>query len=442
MRHVIFFFAAIGWLFISLRLDAADIFLGTSKFRAEKITIGIVPFSVPSPQETGETGRRSSKTDLPSVTESIFKEDIARSQRFKQIDFIDDKGQDIDLTNAPDKKMIAWAKRSGVLAIIWAKLYPSSDKWVMEAYAYDGSNGNSVIRVKMTGTDLRALAHRFSDKLVYQFTGESGIAQTKIVYRSNRAGGPGVYFMDYDGQNIQQVTVNSSVFFPPRWSFDAAQIGYTEYRHGMSDIYLVQLATGLKKKIFSSKGLSFAPVWSPGGEAVAFSSTKEGNADLYTMRPDGSELKRLTSHRAADLSPTWSPTGRDIAFTSDRGGSPQIYLMDADGGNVRRLTYSGGYNTSAAWSPQGDWIAYACRNGKGLLKLCAERVNGEGRAEVTVEGNWDDESPSWSPNGREIVFTSNRTGENQIFVIRPDRTGLLQLTTDKGDNTSPAWAPR
>ena len=442
MKQVISLLTVVGVLLVGSRLDAADIFLGTSKKQVEKITIGVIPFSVPSPKEFDETGPRSQKTDLPFITESIFKADLDRSQLFKRIDFVNDEGKNIDLTQAPDKKMIAWAKRSGVLAIVWAKLYPSSDKWVMEAYAYEGSNGSSVIRVKMTATDLRALAHRFSDKLIDQLTGEIGIAQTKIVYRSNRTGKPGIYFMDYDGQNIQQVTVDSSAFFPPRWSFDATQIAYTSYLHGISDIYLFQLATGLKKKIFSSKGLSFAPVWSSDGEATVFASTKEGNSDLYRMQPDGSELKRLTSHRAADLSPTWSPTGKDIAFTSDRGGSPQIYLMDADGGNVRRLTYSGSYNTSAAWSPQGNWIAYTCRNSKGFSNLCAEQAQGGGRVELTVSGNWDDEAPSWSPNGREIVFTSNRSGGNHIFVIRPDRTGLLQLTTEEGNHTSPTWAPR
>ena len=248
--------------------------------------------------------------------------------------------------------------------------------------------------------------------------------------------------MDYDGENKIKLMSSRSMILPPKWSFDATQIGYTVYNHGLSDIHLLTLATGGHTKIFSSKRLSFSPVWSSSGDRLAFGSTKEGNSDIYTMRPNGSDLKRLTSHGAADLSPTWSPTGREIAFTSDRGGSPQIYIMDAEGGNTRRLTYSGDYNTSASWSPQGDWIAYACRNSAGRLKLCAMSVNGQDKTLITEKGAWDDESPSWSANGREIVFTSNRFGESQIFVIRPDQTGLLRLTSERANDTNPAWAPR
>ena len=438
LRPIISLFAAVGLLLIVSRLYAADIFLETSKRRSEKITIGIIPFA----STASDGGSRSNATDMALIAESILKADLDRSRRFNVVDYVNNEARGIDLTNAPDKKMIAWAKKSGVLAIAWAKLYPSSDKWVMEAYAYEAGNGNPVIRIKMTTTDVRALAHRFSDKLVYYFTGGAGVAQTKIVYRVDQADGRGVYLMDYDGKNQSRLIADASVIFPPRWSFDATQIGYTEYRHGLSNIYLFQLATGMKKKLFSSKGLSFAPAWSADGEGLVFSSTKEGNADLYAIRPDGSGLKRLTSHPAADLSPTWSPTGREIAFTSDRGGSPQIYVMNADGGNARRLTYSGDYNTAAAWSSQGNEIAYTCRNHKGFSKLCIDQVQGDGRVEVTVEGNWDDESPSWSPNGREIVFTSNRFGKNQIFVIRPDRTGLIRLTADSENNVSPAWSPQ
>jgi TolB protein len=160
------------------------------------------------------------------------------------------------------------------------------------------------------------------------------------------------------------------------------------------------------------------------------------------MRPDGTELKQITFHAAADLSPTWSPTGKEIAFTSDRGGAPQIYIMDADGGNVRRLTYSGNYNTSPSWSPQGDWLTYTCRNKKGFMKLCLARVDGRESIKISDEGNWDDESPSWAANGREIVFQSDRYKANHIFTIRPNGEGLIRLTPASGNNTGPAWAPQ
>ncbi len=424
-------------------LYAADIFLGTSKKRFDKIPIGIVSFQVTTPAHTASSSPKQ-PVELNDVLtiESVLNADLIRSQLFRVIPLDQGDKNGLDLSKEPGKAVMDWAKNKGVLAIAWAKLYPIADKWVMESYAYEANEWKSIIRVRMTSDTVRPLAHRFSDKLIYHFTGEKGLAETKIAYASDRGGTREVYLMDYDGENKIRLTSAPYMILPPRWSFDATQVGYTFYNHGVSDVYLVNLATSQRRKVFSSSRLSFPPVWSPTGDRVAFASTKDGNSEVYTMHPDGTHLKRLTSHHAADLSPTWSSTGNEIAFTSDRGGTPQIYVMDADGGNTRRLTHSGDYNTSASWSPQGDWIAYTCRNGGGFLKLCAISVDGRQQVEITTQGAWDDESPSWAPNGREIVFTSNRFGKSQIYVIRPDGTGLTRLTSDEGKNTSPVWAPR
>ncbi|MBI3358892.1 MAG: PD40 domain-containing protein [Nitrospirae bacterium] len=426
------FFIAVGIVLVGSDLPASDVFIGVSKGQFEKIAIGVVPFSA-SPNEEKER----------ILAESVLKADLLRSQLFKTtvINFV--KGNfPMDLTQGLPPKMTQWAQTIQVGAIAWAKLYPADGKWTLEAYGYETAGGNSVIRVKITGNNIRALAHRFSDKLVSYFTGEKGIAETKIAYLSNQTGSKEVTLMDYDGENSIRMTSDQSIILSPRWSFDSTRIGYTSYRHGAPDIYFLDIATGKRRKIFSAKGISLSPAWAPSGEWVAFASTKGGDAEIFKMRPNGDDLKQITFHPAADLSPTWSPTGQEIAFTSDRGGGPQIYIMDAEGGNVRRLTFSGEYNTSPSWSPQGDWVAYACRDQGGFMKLCANRVDGRESIKITEGGNWDDESPSWAPNGREIVFASNRFGVSGIFTIRPDGEGLIRLTTGGGTNTSPAWAPR
>jgi TolB protein len=423
-------------------LEAADIFLGTSKERTEKIAVWIPPFgggsrskgSVPSPGSAGSVNE-------VQLVESVFKDDLNRVQLFNLIDFVK-AGPPVDFTNGPNQDVIALARNAGVFAIAWAKVYPLAGQWVMEAHAYETGRGEPVIRVKMKADSPRPLAHRFSDKLVAYFTGEKGISETRIVYLSDREKGKEVYLMDYDGLNKMRLTADQSIVLPPRWSFDATRIGYASYFQGPPSVYFLDLATRDRRKVISSKGVNFAPSWSPKGDRMAFCSTREGNAEIYLMNNKEEGLQRLTFHPAADLSPVWSQTGREIAFTSDRSGTPQIYIMDADGTNIRRLTYSGDYNTSASWSPRGDWIVYTCRNKAGYLKLCADQVSGQGLVSITEKGAWDDESPSWSPNGKEIVFASNRHGKSQIFAVRPDGTGLIQLTSDGGSNTSPDWAPR
>ncbi|MEK7702436.1 MAG: Tol-Pal system beta propeller repeat protein TolB [Nitrospirota bacterium] len=432
-RGALNLFAIVFVLLMGEHCFASDVFLGVSKGKFQKIAIGIVPFSG-SAQNAKER----------SLAESILKADLVRSQLFNiiVIDFVAGDSP-VDLSRGLDKEIVEWGQEIQLSAIAWAKMYTANGKWIMEAYGYETSRGDSVIRVKITGDNIRALSHRFSDKLVSYFTGESGIAETKIAYLSQKAGSKEVYIMDYDGENAIQMTSDASIILAPRWSFNAARIGYTSYRHGFPDIYLLELATGRRNKLFSSRnGLSLSPSWSPSGEWIAFASTKGGNSDIYKMRPDGTDITQITFHASADLSPTWSPTGQEIAFTSDRGGGPQIYIMDAEGGSVRRLTYSGDYNTSPSWSPQGDWLVYACRNKKGFMKLCLDRVDGRELIKVSDEGDWDDESPSWAANGREIVFQSSRYKAIHIFTIRPNGEGLMRLTSAIGNHTGPAWAPR
>ncbi len=412
-------------------LNAADVFLGTSRESFQKMIIGIIPF------EGGRPGKTPKEVLAHALLESVLREDLKRSQLFQVADL---PVGDTDWSQGVDTDTIHLARGRGMVAMVWAELYFSNEKWVMEAYAYEAGKGEAVIRSRVTADNVRALAHRFSDKLVAYFTGEQGFAETKIAYLSNQTGSKEVYLMDYDGANETKLTTDRSIILSPRWSFDATQIGYTSYRNGSPDVYFLELSTGNRTKIFSSKGLNFSPAWAPQGDRIVFASTRAGNAEIYMTRPDGTGIKRLTFHPGADLSPVWSPTGREIAFTSDRGGSPQIYIMDADGSNVRRLTYSGNYNTSAAWAPQGDWVAYTCRNDAGFLKVCADRIDGQQSLNITEGGAWDDESPSWAANGREVVFTSNRLGKDQIFAIRPDGTGLIRLTSNGG--SSPAWAPR
>lgn len=412
-------------------LNATDIFLEATRAGFKKIPLVVLPF-----QGQADLGERV------LLAQATLQSDLTRSQVFELIE-----PRKVDFSSAkiapPDAAAFSSASTAGVQVLTWAKLYSRGDEWVLESYAYETTKGEQVIGVKIIGDlkSVRSMAHRFADKLVAYFTGEAGIAQSKVAYISDLTGKKEVYVMDYDGENVTRMTGDESIVIAPRWSFDGSQISYTSYRTGNPDLYFLNVGNGRRTKMVSSVGLNFAAAWSPSGDRVAFTTTRDGDAEIYMMRPNASDLKRLTFNKADDLSPTWSPTGRQIAFTSDRGGGPQIYIMDADGGNVHRLTFIGDYNTSPSWSPKGDWIAYVCRNADKRLKICADRADGQQTVRVTEDGAWDDESPSWAPNGRELMFTSNRTGKSQIFAIRSDSAGLIRITSSGANNTSPAWSP-
>jgi len=114
--------------------------------------------------------------------------------------------------------------------------------------------------------------------------------------------------------------------------------------------------------------------------------------------------------------------------------------MSADGSHVRRLTYQGDYNAAPAWSPRGNWIAYVCRTPQMQYKLCRITPDGQRREQIT-DGPGIDDSPSWSPDGRHLVFSSTRDGKNHIYMIGADGTELERLTSGGTNHASPSWSP-
>lgn len=295
---------------------------------------------------------------------------------------------------------------------------------------------------------VRALGHYISDDVLAKVD-RVGIAQTKIAFTSDREAGTEkrkeVYLMDYDGYAPQPLTQNRSLNLSPAWSPDARALAYVSYVNGQSDIFRTFLFRGGSEFLVGKAGMTFTPSWSPDGSQIAFASTRDGNSEIYVVTKDGSGLKRLTRHDASDIAPTWSPSGREIAFTSDRNGSPQIYVMDSDGLNVRQISFQGTYNDAAAWSPSRRFseIAWASRIDRGStfeIDVVVFNLETSQVRQLTVNKGVN-ESPSWSPDGEHIVFSSNRTGTHQIFSMRRgDGSDPRQLTRE-GQNQTPKWGP-
>jgi TolB protein len=284
------------------------------------------------------------------------------------------------------------------------------------------------------------MAHRWADELVYRYTGEQGIARTKIAFVGQKDNGRALFVMDYDGYDPQQVTADGYLNLMPTWAPDRKSLIYTAYRDRKQQIMKRELATGREEVLISPASLNITATFAPDGKSITYSTAQEGNSDIYQLELDSRTAKQLTSHNSADLSPSWSPDGRHLAFTSDRGGRPQIYIMDANGSNVRRLTYDGDYNAAPAWSPKGDWIVYVCRMANEGFKLCRISPNGEQRKQIT-SGQSIDDSPSWAPNGRHIVFSSIRRGESQLYIVTSEGAGLEKISLTGEHLSSPAWSP-
>ena len=293
--------------------------------------------------------------------------------------------------------------------------------------------------------DHRRLAHRIADEVLYQFTGERGIAETKIAYVSHQGANKELVMIDYDGFNQAQLTNLRSTSLSPAWSPTDSSVAFTSFFKGYPFIFRVfpfnPRRRGQEPELMSAwPGINTAPAWAPDGRTLALTLSKGGNPDIFALRVGTSDFRQLTNNRGIETDPTWSPTGREIAFTSDRSGSPQIWAMDSEGTNARRLTSGGSYDTQPRWSPRGDTIIFTRRTSGGF-DLWAINPDGSNARPLT-QSHGSNESASWAPNGRHVVFSSTRGGRAQLYTMLADGTEQQPLTRDRGEASSPSWSPR
>jgi TolB protein len=332
---------------------------------------------------------------------------------------------------------------AGAVQALQGLLTVRSDRFEVEMRLYDLTSPDfRVIGTKKVVAHIsepRRAAHRIADEVVLLVTGEAGVADTKIAFASTRSGVKELYLMDYDGAGVAPVTANKSINMSPNWSPDSRSLAFTSYMNGYPFLYRVfpferrpvQLLAGYA-------GINSSPSWSPDGRTVAMTLSKDGNPEIYLLTVATGAFRRLTTNVSIDTEPTWSPTGRDLAFISDRSGSAHVYVMDTDGTNLRRLT-SGGFNTQPRWSPKGDTIVFTSRFGS--HDLWAIGPDGSNLRRLTA-GPGDNESASWSPNGRHLIFQSSRQGGTQLYTMLSDGSEQQVLTGGPGQASSPAWSPR
>ncbi|MFA5858726.1 MAG: hypothetical protein WC955_06640, partial [Elusimicrobiota bacterium] len=285
----------------------------------------------------------------------------------------------------------------------------------------------------------KVLAHRFVDDIVFRFTGEQGVAQTKIVFVNNQTGKKELWMMDYDGDNVQKLTSDNSVVTMPRWSYDGKKVYYTSYKSGNPDIFEMDINNRKARSVVQQQGLCIMGAQSFDGQKYTVVLSKDGNPEIYVLDNEYNITKRLTWNRAVDVSPSFSPNNRDVVFTSGRSGVPQLYVTDTDGIMLRRLSY-GGYCDSPAWSPRGRLIAYAAQVAKAFqITVVEPDVSNSFPEQLTTAGS--NENPSWSPNAQWIVFSSNRSGRYELYRITVDGQVQQRVANIKGDSTLPCWSP-
>ena len=286
----------------------------------------------------------------------------------------------------------------------------------------------------------RRLAHKIADDIVLQFTGEAGVADTKLSFVVGPSGAKEIVVADYDGFGTSPVTRNGSINLSPVWSPDARSIAFTSFMNGYPDLFRLFPFEPRRpvQTLASFHGINSSPSWSPDGRMLALTLSKDGNPEIYVLTVQTGALQRLTRHASIDTEPTWSPTGQQIAFVSDRAGAPKIFVMDRDGSNVRQVT-TGGFHTQPRWSPKADTIVYTQREGTHNLYAITP---GGTNARPLTSGQGDNQGATWAPDGRHIAFQSNRSGRWQVYMMLLDGGDTTQVTSGAAEATSPSWSPR
>ncbi len=292
----------------------------------------------------------------------------------------------------------------------------------------------------------RTVAHRFADEIIYRLGGGiNGIAETKIYFVSSRTGSKEIWEMDYDGQNQHPVTHLGSISLSPRISPDNTRLAFASLgREGWSiRMFSLELGRLVSFPAGTVGGSNQSPAWSGDGARVAFSSSRSGDPEIWIADATGGAPHQVTFFKGPDTSPTWNPkTNAQIAWVSGRTGLPQIYIMDQDGSNVRRMT-DGGYAVSPSWSPSGQFLTFSWNRkygpgapgGQDIYVMDIASMRWE---QLTHDAGSND-FPSWSPDGRHIVFERQIGGRTEIWTMLADGTQQHALT-EKGNNFMPNWS--
>ena len=293
----------------------------------------------------------------------------------------------------------------------------------------------------------RRVGHIITDKVYERLTGEKGYFDTRIIYVSeegkkiNRI--KKLAIMDQDGFNTKYLTLGNELVLTPRFNPTNQMVTYLSYFRNLPRVYLLDIETGIQEVVGDFPGMTFAPRFSPDGKKIIMSFAMDGNSDIYTMDLENRVVERITNHPSIDTSPSYSPDGKYICFNSDRSGYQQIYVMRSDGSKVKRVSFGKGIYGTPVWSPRGDLIAFTKMH-KGKFYIGVMRTNGSGERLLTE--NFYQEAPSWSPNGRVLIFyretKTDDKGEGfsaKLWSI--DLTGYNErLVSTETDASDPSWS--
>ena len=272
-----------------------------------------------------------------------------------------------------------------------------------------------------------------------------------IVFDSNRDGDLDIYIMNEDGSDVRQLVNEDGRDFEPDVSADGKTIVYASQPKGSSDtqLYLMDIDGGHRRRLTTSAGAALVvtddyPHWSPDGGRIAFERTTATedrvDADLWLIDVETEEETQLTdTPEAWDSTPSFAADGNSVLFESnrDRQGT-DVYRLDLRTQGIVRLTSEPGNDLEAKESPDGRQIVFGSER-DGDYEIYVMDADGANVRQLT-DNEADDRCGHWSPDGSRISFYSERDGDREIYVMQADGSEVRRLTSSPGNDEVPVWA--
>ncbi|WP_419827251.1 Tol-Pal system beta propeller repeat protein TolB [Sphingomonas sp.] len=407
------------------------------------ITGGIsepMPIAIPAMPTPQAQATAAGQTDaLGRQVAQIVTNDLKGSGLFKPVST--DHAVAYPQVSAPD---YGYWTTTGASALVQGFVQANGDGTLtVGCYLYDVYSKNEMARQGFVVTPQfwRRAAHKCADTVYTRLTGEGPYFDSRVAYVSET--GPKAHrtkrlaIMDQDGANHRFLTNGQSIVLTPRFAPNQQSIVYMSFEGNRPRIYTYDIGSGRNRLVVDRANLTFAPRYSPDGRSIVFSMSTGGNTNIYRVAASGGQPQQLTSAPGIDTAPSYSPDGSKIVFESDRSGGQQIYVMNADGSGQHRVSFGGGRYATPVWSPRGDLIAFT--------KLSTFNVGvmaPDGSGEKILTHGWQDEGPTWSPNGRVIMFFRTGQGSGKADLWSVDLTGVNERAIPTPlDGSDPSWSP-
>ncbi len=372
---------------------------------------------------------------LPDSVSDVIRADLERSGLFG---LVDTGLQTYPESQIPDLPAL---RKRGADAVLTGTVVALTDgRFSIRVRLFDTIRRVELgaLSLHMSAKQNRVTGHRIADFVYEKLTGQPGYFSTRIAYVVVRGARHELQIADADGMNPQPALISREPIISPSWSPDGKRLAYVSFEKKKPIIYIHDLPTGQRQQVAAFLGSNSAPAWAPDGKRLAVVLTKDGPSQMYIINADGSGLKRISFSESIDTEPAWSHDGRWIYFTSDRGGSPQIYRVPSDGGDAERITFEGSYNVTPRASPDGRNLAYVTRR-EGRFQVALLDLSS--RRSVILTSEPGVESPSFSPNGRMILYASGSASRGVLSAVSTDGRVRQRLTSQAAEIREPAWGP-